>query len=138
MSACRSLSIYHIFSLSPTMGSQDLYLQKGDRRRPLLSNRPDDHLTFPVAIFLPSRTREGENNEVFYYSTSAQLEELLDVLDPEDLELDLCRTIADFREEITKHMELTEKLTNSSKGNRKTYLDAENGAHAPPNLPFPL
>ncbi|CAN8030157.1 unnamed protein product [Ixodes persulcatus] len=73
---------------------------------------------------------EGENNEVFYYSTSAQLEELLDVLDPEDLELDLCRTIADFREEITKHMELTEKLTNSSKGNRKTYLDAENDSDA--------
>lgn len=71
---------------------------------------------------------EGENNEVFYYSSLAQLDELLDVLDADDLEADLCRTIADFREEITKHMELTEKLTNSSKGNRKTYLDAENTA----------
>ncbi|KAH8037331.1 hypothetical protein HPB51_009886 [Rhipicephalus microplus] len=73
---------------------------------------------------------EGENNEAFYYSTPAQLEELLDVLDAEDLELDLCRTIAEFREEIVRHMELTEKLTNSSKGNRKTYLDSENAALA--------
>lgn len=71
---------------------------------------------------------EGENNEAFYYSSPAQLEELLDVLDAEDLELDLCRTIAEFREEIVRHMELTEKLTNASKGNRKTYLDVENAA----------
>ncbi|KAL1472941.1 hypothetical protein MTO96_022712 [Rhipicephalus appendiculatus] len=73
---------------------------------------------------------EGENNEAFYYSTPTQLEELLDVLDSEDLELDLCRTIAEFRDEIVRHMELTEKLTNSSKGNRKTYLDSENAALA--------
>ncbi|XP_049528914.1 LOW QUALITY PROTEIN: nucleosome-remodeling factor subunit BPTF-like [Dermacentor silvarum] len=73
---------------------------------------------------------EGENNEAFYYSTPAQLEELLDVLDAEDLELDLCRTIAEFRDEIVRHMELTEKLTNSSKGNRKTYLDSENATLA--------
>lgn len=42
------------------------------------------------------------------------------------MESSLCREIQEYREEIVRQMELTEKLTNQFKGNKKTYLDAEN------------
>lgn len=43
------------------------------------------------------------------------------------MESTLCREIQEYKEEIVRQMELTEKLTNQLKGNKKTYLDAENG-----------
>lgn len=39
----------------------------------------------------------------------------------------LYREISDYKDEIVRQMELTEKITNQTKGNKKTYLDAENG-----------
>lgn len=56
-----------------------------------------------------------------------QFEELLKKLDANDMEAALCREIQDYKEEIIRQMELTERLTNQFKGNKKTYLDAENG-----------
>lgn len=70
---------------------------------------------------------ENDNGEVWYYSTVTQLEELLKRLDSNDMEAALCREIQDYKEEVIRQMELTEKLTNQFKGNKKTYLDAENG-----------
>lgn len=56
-----------------------------------------------------------------------QLQELLDVLDQNDMEAALYREICDYKDEIIRQMELTEKITNQAKGNKKTYIDAENG-----------
>lgn len=69
---------------------------------------------------------ENDDGELWYYTTKPQLQELLEVLDPQDLEADLCRTIEDLKEDITRQMELTEKLTNLARGNKKSYLDVEN------------
>lgn len=70
--------------------------------------------------------REGDD-ENYYYSTKLQLQELMEVLDPNDLEYELYRTIEDFKDEIIRQMDITEKLTNSAKGNKKSYLEVENG-----------
>lgn len=43
------------------------------------------------------------------------------------MESALCREIQDYKEEILRQMELTEKLTSQYKGNKKSYLDVENG-----------
>lgn len=42
------------------------------------------------------------------------------------MEASLYRELQEYKEEISRQMELTEKLTNQYKGNKKTYLDAEN------------
>lgn len=70
---------------------------------------------------------ETDTGEVHYYTTKTQFEELLKVLDSNDMEAALCRELNEYKEEIFRQMELTEKLTNQLKGNKKTYLDAENG-----------
>jgi nucleosome-remodeling factor subunit BPTF len=43
------------------------------------------------------------------------------------MEVALSREIGDFKEEIARQMEITEKLTNQNKGNKKSYVDVENG-----------
>ena len=52
---------------------------------------------------------------------------MLESIDGENMEVALAREIGDFREEIVRQMEITEKLTNQNKGNKKAYLDVENG-----------
>ncbi|RZC39906.1 nucleosome-remodeling factor subunit NURF301, partial [Asbolus verrucosus] len=69
---------------------------------------------------------ESDNGEVHYYTTQTQFEELLKILDSNDMEATLYRELNDYKEEIVRQMDLTEKLTNQLKGNKKTYLDAEN------------
>ncbi|XP_075219983.1 nucleosome-remodeling factor subunit NURF301 E(bx) isoform X3 [Lycorma delicatula] len=69
---------------------------------------------------------EGEDGEAWYYSSPAQLDELLDALDSCEFESALCREISDFKDEIVRQMELTEKITNQHKGNKKSYLEVEN------------
>lgn len=71
--------------------------------------------------------RESEEGEVWYYSTAVQLDALLGVLDDSDMEAVLCREIGDCRDEIIRQMEITEKVTGQQKGNKKSYLDSENG-----------
>nr|CAH7737126.1 unnamed protein product [Callosobruchus chinensis] len=71
---------------------------------------------------------ESQDGEIWYYTTTLQFDELLKLLDSKDLESALCRELQDYKDEITRQMELTEKLTNQYKGNKKTYLDAENTA----------
>jgi nucleosome-remodeling factor subunit BPTF len=70
--------------------------------------------------------RESEN-EMWYYSTPLQFEELLDVLDKTNYEKDLVITLMEFKEDILKHMSITEELTNSHKGNRKSAIEIETG-----------
>lgn len=71
--------------------------------------------------------RENDEGEVWYYSSPLQLEELLKLLDSNELEKTLCRELQDCKEEIVRQMELTEKLTNQYKGNKKSYFEVENG-----------
>ncbi|GFQ93826.1 nucleosome-remodeling factor subunit NURF301, partial [Trichonephila clavata] len=72
---------------------------------------------------------EGEDS-TYYYTTKLQFQELMEVLDKNDLEYDLYRALEDLREEIIRQMDITEKLTNSAKGNKKSYLEVENAALA--------
>lgn len=71
--------------------------------------------------------RENDEGEIWYYSTATQFQELLECLDQNEMEAALYREINDYKDEIIRQMELTDKITNQVKGNKKTYLDAENG-----------
>lgn len=67
-----------------------------------------------------------DGSETWYYSSEAQLENVLSKLDPEEFEKQLCKEIQEYKEEIIKQMHLTETLTNENKGNKKSYLEIEN------------
>ncbi|KAK9296382.1 hypothetical protein QLX08_009595 [Tetragonisca angustula] len=69
---------------------------------------------------------ESEDGEVWYYSTSLQLEELMLCLDRNEMEVALYRELSDYKDEIVRQMELTEQITNQYKGNKKSYLEVEN------------
>ncbi|XP_028161986.1 nucleosome-remodeling factor subunit NURF301 [Ostrinia furnacalis] len=69
---------------------------------------------------------ESENGEVWYYTTPQQLEELLNILDADEMETPLVRELLEMKQEIVRQMDITERLTNQSKGNRKSYLEVEN------------
>lgn len=69
---------------------------------------------------------EAENGVVWYYSTSEQFQELLCILDSEEMETPLVRELLEMKEEIIRQMTITERLTNQSKGNRKSYFEVEN------------
>nr|CAB3516219.1 unnamed protein product [Spodoptera littoralis] len=69
---------------------------------------------------------EAENGDVWYYSSSQQFEELLNVLDSDEMEAPLVRELLEMKQEILRQMDITERLTNQVKGNRKSYLEIEN------------
>ncbi|XP_069050734.1 nucleosome-remodeling factor subunit BPTF isoform X2 [Lepisosteus oculatus] len=69
---------------------------------------------------------EHENKKIWYYSTKVQLAELIDCLDKDYWESELCRTLEEMREEIHTHMDITEDLTNKARGNNKSFLAAAN------------
>ncbi|XP_071501633.1 nucleosome-remodeling factor subunit BPTF-like [Diadema antillarum] len=64
---------------------------------------------------------EGEN-EVWYYSTKPQLEELLHALDAKKWEVDLFQALTDSMPDLLDQMQRTEELTNSARGNQKSVL----------------
>uniref|UniRef100_A0AAY4CNT7 Bromodomain PHD finger transcription factor n=1 Tax=Denticeps clupeoides TaxID=299321 RepID=A0AAY4CNT7_9TELE len=70
---------------------------------------------------------EHENKNIWYYSTKVQLAELIDGLDKEFWESDLCAVLEEVREEVHGHMDVTEELTNKARGNNRSYLAAANG-----------
>uniref|UniRef100_A0A671K8X5 Nucleosome-remodeling factor subunit BPTF-like n=1 Tax=Sinocyclocheilus anshuiensis TaxID=1608454 RepID=A0A671K8X5_9TELE len=70
---------------------------------------------------------EDENKQIWYYSTKVQLAELLEILDKDYWENDLCSVLEEMREEIHSHMDITEELTNKARGNNKAYLTVANG-----------
>uniref|UniRef100_A0A8C9V9T5 Bromodomain PHD finger transcription factor n=1 Tax=Scleropages formosus TaxID=113540 RepID=A0A8C9V9T5_SCLFO len=70
---------------------------------------------------------EQENKRTWYYSTKVQLAELLDCLDREYWERDLCHTLEELREEVHAHMDITEELTDKARGINRSYLSASNG-----------
>ncbi|CAH1794354.1 unnamed protein product, partial [Owenia fusiformis] len=64
---------------------------------------------------------EGEN-EVWYYTAKAQFEELLETLDHKVWEKDLVAAFHEIRSDIDTHMEITEELTASARGHRRSAL----------------
>ncbi|XP_073435899.1 nucleosome-remodeling factor subunit BPTF isoform X3 [Dendrobates tinctorius] len=80
--------------------------------------------------FLNRRIIIEENSEkekkIWYYSSRPQLEELLEQLDRTQYEADLCKTLDDLREEIHRHMDITEELTSKARGSNRSYLSVVN------------
>ncbi|XP_074647332.1 nucleosome-remodeling factor subunit BPTF-like [Tubulanus polymorphus] len=76
--------------------------------------------------FLIRRIFVEGDNEVWYYSTRRQFDELLESIDGKDWESDLFRTLCEHETDIKKQMDITEDLTNKVKGTRKSALDIEN------------
>lgn len=70
---------------------------------------------------------DDENKKTWYYSTKVQLGELLELLDKEYWENDLCSVLEEMREEFHTHMDITEELTNKARGNSRAYLTIANG-----------
>lgn len=70
---------------------------------------------------------EHEQKRIWCFSLKAQLEELIEFLDKEYWEIDLCATLEEMKEEIQVHMAITEDLTNKARGNNKAYLTELNG-----------
>ncbi|XP_062534618.1 nucleosome-remodeling factor subunit NURF301-like, partial [Armigeres subalbatus] len=66
-----------------------------------------------------------DSSEVWYFSTVKQFEYLLSKLDPNDLEMHLCKELDERKDEIIKHMTLTETITNQQKGNKKSYIELD-------------
>lgn len=64
---------------------------------------------------------------MWYFTTPTQLEQIMRLLDASEMEHTLVRELQEYKEEIVRQMEITEKLTNQYKGNKKSYLDVENG-----------
>nr|XP_029481521.1 nucleosome-remodeling factor subunit BPTF-like isoform X9 [Oncorhynchus nerka] len=69
---------------------------------------------------------EHDKKKIWYYSTKVQLGELIECLDKEYWENDLCAVLEEMREEVHTHMDITEDLTNKAAGNNKAFLTAAN------------
>ncbi|XP_047293204.1 uncharacterized protein LOC124903972 isoform X2 [Homo sapiens] len=69
---------------------------------------------------------ENENeNKIWYYSTKVQLAELIDCLDKDYWEAELCKILEEMHEEI-RHMDITEDLTDKAQGSNKSFLVTAN------------
>ena len=70
---------------------------------------------------------EHNTNQIRYYTSVPQFEELMESLDSRYFESELCQVIESERPEIERQMAITEKLTNEMKANsKKSYLELEN------------
>jgi nucleosome-remodeling factor subunit BPTF len=73
--------------------------------------------------------REGEN-QVWYYSSKAAVEELLASLDIEHWETELLSSLGEMKEDIIKQVNITEELTAANKGSKKSIMEIETGQHS--------
>lgn len=81
-----------------------------------------------VLFFNREEDTENENEKkIWYYSTKVQFAELIDCLDKDYWEAELCKILEEMREEIHRHMDITEDLTNKARGSNKSFLSAANG-----------
>lgn len=67
-----------------------------------------------------------DGTETWYYSTLPQFENVFKKLDGGFFEKELVKELENAREQIEKHMQITEALTNELKGSKKSYLEVEN------------
>ncbi|XP_021069138.1 nucleosome-remodeling factor subunit BPTF isoform X9 [Mus pahari] len=77
-------------------------------------------------LIIEEDTENENEKKVWYYSTKVQLAELIDCLDKDYWEAELCRVLEDIREEMQQHMDVTEDLTNKARGSNKSFLAAAN------------
>ncbi|XP_078510455.1 nucleosome-remodeling factor subunit BPTF isoform X2 [Lissotriton helveticus] len=77
-------------------------------------------------IIVEEDSETETNKKIWYYSTKLQLAELIECLDRDHWEGELCRTTDEMRDEIHRHMDITEDLTNKARGSNKSFLTAAN------------
>ncbi|KAK4328159.1 hypothetical protein Pmani_001432 [Petrolisthes manimaculis] len=68
---------------------------------------------------------ETEEGDLWYYSTQAQLSEVMHLMDPADLEEELFSALRDVESELRRHMSITATLTADAKASRKSCIDVE-------------
>ncbi|KAE8577384.1 hypothetical protein XENTR_v10004559 [Xenopus tropicalis] len=66
------------------------------------------------------------DKKIWYYSTKVQLAEVMECLDGSYWEADLSKTLEELQQEIYRHMDITEELTNKARGNNRSYLSVAN------------
>uniref|UniRef100_A0A8B9X292 Bromodomain PHD finger transcription factor n=1 Tax=Bos mutus grunniens TaxID=30521 RepID=A0A8B9X292_BOSMU len=76
-------------------------------------------------LIIEEDTENENEKKIWYYSTKVQLAELIDCLDKDYWEAELCKILEEMREEIHRHMDITEDLTNKA-GSNKSFLAAAN------------
>ncbi|MCJ8739357.1 hypothetical protein PDJAM_G00046330 [Pangasius djambal] len=110
-------------------------ITEAQRSRPYLRQEPigyDRHqrkywfLNRRVIVEEDGDEEEEKGKKIWYYSTKVQLGKLIEVLDKEFWENDLCAMLEELREEIHAHMDITEDLTNKTRGSNKAYLTVAN------------
>ncbi|XP_058266792.1 nucleosome-remodeling factor subunit BPTF isoform X2 [Hemibagrus wyckioides] len=107
-------------------------ITEAQRSRPYLRQEPigyDRHQRkywFLNRRIIVEEDGDEEGKRIWYYSTKVQLSELIEVLDKEFWENDLCAMLEELKEEIYVHMDITEDLTNKARGNNKAYLTVVN------------
>ncbi|ERE69221.1 nucleosome-remodeling factor subunit BPTF-like protein [Cricetulus griseus] len=77
-------------------------------------------------LIIEEDTENENEKKVWYYSTKVQLAELIDCLDKDYWEAELCKILEETREEMHQHMDITEDLTNKARGSNKSFLAAAN------------
>ncbi|XP_032946695.1 nucleosome-remodeling factor subunit BPTF isoform X5 [Rhinolophus ferrumequinum] len=77
-------------------------------------------------LIIEEDTENENEKKIWYYSTKVQLAELIDCLDKDYWEAELCKVLEEMREEIHRHMAITEDLTNKARGSNKSFLAAAN------------
>ncbi|XP_008839837.1 nucleosome-remodeling factor subunit BPTF isoform X2 [Nannospalax galili] len=77
-------------------------------------------------LIIEEDTENENEKKIWYYSTKVQLAELMDCLDKDYWEAELCKILEEMREEIHRHMDITEDLTNKARGSNKSFLAAAN------------
>ncbi|XP_020856632.1 nucleosome-remodeling factor subunit BPTF isoform X2 [Phascolarctos cinereus] len=77
-------------------------------------------------LIIEEDSENEKDKKLWYYSTKVQLAELIDCLDKDYWEAELCKTLEEMREEIHRHMDITEDLTNKARGSNKSFLAAAN------------
>eukprot|EP00058_Branchiostoma_floridae_P004689 XP_002590177.1 hypothetical protein BRAFLDRAFT_126069 [Branchiostoma floridae] len=78
--------------------------------------------------FLCRRVVVESDTETWYYSTKLQLQELLGTLDSQNYERDLCMAVEETKDELVKHMNVTERLTNEARGNQRSIIQSSNAS----------
>uniref|UniRef100_A0A8C7RQC4 Bromodomain PHD finger transcription factor n=1 Tax=Oncorhynchus mykiss TaxID=8022 RepID=A0A8C7RQC4_ONCMY len=100
------------------------------RQEPIGYDRHRRQYWFLNRRIIVEEDREHDKKKIWYYSTKVQLGELIECLDKEYWENDLCAVLEEMREEVHTHMDITEDLTNKAAGNNKAFLTAANGKDA--------
>ncbi|OQV20057.1 Nucleosome-remodeling factor subunit BPTF [Hypsibius exemplaris] len=118
---CRSNQVVGVTDCNSEIQKQNLNL----RQEPLGLDRHGRRFAFLARRLF---VYEEDESAVWYYSSLAQFEEVLGLLDPDDLEKELCEALADLNAEITAHMETTLKLTKKSALGRPVYIEKASAA----------